>query len=144
MKLLNVLLLTAFAALAQTPAGWQTMKDKKQLCQISVPAGWTADKIMVSSLSAPDKTASLIFSSKPESASFADITKMAKDMFKPAKSFEDTANKTWFAETAKIPGQTAWYLALNTKPVCEVEIKFKDAAFEATAKQIVSSLKSTR
>jgi len=130
------------AAFAQTPAGWQTMKDRKELCQISVPAGWTADR--PGSLTSANKSASLIFSGKPKSGSFAEITRIARDMLKPAKSLEDTANKTWFLETSKIPGQTAWYLALNTKPVCEVEIKFKDAAFEATAKQILGSLTSTK
>jgi len=55
------------AAFAQTPAGWQTMKDRKELCQISVPAGWTADR--PGSLTSANKSASLIFSGKPKSGS---------------------------------------------------------------------------
>ena len=143
-KPLTVFLFTALGAFAQTPAGWQTMKDRKQLCQISVPAGWTADKENPGALASADKSASVIFSGKPRSGSFADVTRIAKNVFKPVKSLEDTANKMWFVGTPKIPGQTEWYLALNTKPICEAEITFKHAAFEATAKQIVGSLKSAQ
>ena len=90
------------------------------------------------------KSASLNFAGKPKSGSFVDVTKIARSVFKPLKSLEDTTNKTWFVAAPKIPGQTAWYFAVNTKPICEAEIQFKDAAFEATAKQIVGSLKSTK
>lgn len=145
MKLfVSVFVMTACSAVAQTPAGWQVMKEKKQLCQISVPAGWTADKIMPGSLTSPDKLASITLGAKPDGVGFADTSKMAKDMFKPVKTFEDTANKTFFVEKGNIPAIITWYVALNTKPVCEAEIKFKGAGYEATATQIANSLKSTK
>jgi hypothetical protein len=144
MKLFVVITALASAAFAQTPAGWQTMKERKQACQISVPAGWTADKIMPGNLTSPDKKANVILGAKPDSASYADITKMAKDMFKPTSTMEDSPNKTFFVEKSGKPGQTAWYVAINTKPVCEAQITFEGAGFEATAKQIAGSLKSAK
>jgi len=141
-KPLTVFLFTALAAFAQTPAGWQTMKDRKQLCQISVPAGWTADRS--GALASADKSASVIFSGKPRSGSFAEVIAIAKRLFKPVKTIEESATRMWFVATPKIAGQTEWYLAVNTKPICEAEIAFKNPAFEATAKQIVGSLKSTK
>jgi hypothetical protein len=139
MKLTAATLLLALCVAGQSPAGWQVMKDKKQLCQISVPAGWTADKIMPSSLTAGDKKASVIFSNKPADVTYADIVKMAKDMFKPVKTFEEGPNRTWFSSAAK--KGSSWYAVINTKPVCEVQVDFQDPGFEASAKQIVGSLK---
>ncbi len=139
MKLFAVILGLSLYASAQSPAGWQVMKDKKQLCQISVPQAWTADKIMPGSLTAGDKKASLIFGSKPTGITYVDIVKMAKDMFKPVKMFEEGANRTWFASAPK--KGSSWYAVINTSPVCEVQIDFQDPGFEATAKQVVNSLK---
>jgi hypothetical protein len=139
----NIMLLVVNGA-AQTPAGWQVMKDKKQLCQIAVPAGWTADRIMVSSLTAPDNKASLIFSNKPASSTYADIVKMAKDMFKPIKTFEDGPARTWFQSAPEAKKGTTWYAAISSAPVCEVQIQFQNPAFEASAKQIVNSLKAVK
>ena len=53
-------LLFSLSALAQIPANWQLMKDKKQLCQMAVPPGWIADKVMPSMVASPDKKASLV------------------------------------------------------------------------------------
>jgi hypothetical protein len=140
-----IIVLFAVHTSAQAPAGWQVMKDRKQQCQIAVPPDWTADKIMTTHLTAPDKKANLIFSSKPASATYADIVKMAKEMFKPVKTFEETASRTWFVST---PGRgkmgTTWYVAMSSSPVCEAQIEFEDAGFEASAKQMVNSLKAAK
>jgi hypothetical protein len=146
MRLIAALvLLFAIHAPAQTPAGWQVMKDRKQICQIALPADWTADKTMVSNVTAPDKKANVIFSSKPASASYADIVKMAEDMFKPVKTFEETAGRTWFASTPDRGRKgTAWYVAMSSSPVCEAQIVFEDLSFEASANQMVNSLKPVK
>ena len=147
MKFLMVLAATAsFLSLsvsAQTPAGWQLMKDKKQQCQMAVPPGWVADKIMPSSVDAPDRKANVVFSGKPAGVSYGDIAKMAKDMFKPAKVFEESGKRTFFASEVK-NGKSSWYVVLSTTPVCEAQIEFRDPAFEATAKQMVESLKPAK
>jgi hypothetical protein len=135
----------ALTAAAQNPAGWQVLKDRKQMCQIAVPPDWTADKIMPSNVTSPDKKANVIFGSKPASVDYATIVKMAKDMFKPSKTIEDTANRTWFvASPDRGKAGPKWYVALPTSPVCEAQITFEDAPFEATAKQMVNSLKSAK
>jgi len=136
-------MLYAIHADAQSPSGWQVLKDRKQACQIAVPTGWTADKMMPGNVTAPDKKANVIFGGKPPGVTYADIIKMAKEMFKPVKTFDESASRTWFASAAK-GASSLWYIALNTAPVCEAQIEFRDAAFEADAKQMIASLKSAK
>ena len=135
----------SIAALAETPAGWQLMKDRKSQCQMSVPPGWTADKIMPGNVTAPDKSANVIFGGKPAAATFQQIADMAKDMFKPVKVFEDTPKRVWFA-SAPTSGKASWYVVINSKPVCEAQIRFPDPAAkggnaEVMVRQMVESLK---
>ena len=134
------LVLAATAAPQAVPAGWKVVKDRKAVCQVAVPADWIADKIMITDLTAPDKKSKATMGAKPAGVTYAEIVKMAKDMFKPGKSFDDSANRTWFVETATTGKKTAWYAVVNTSPVCEVQVEFQDAAFEADAKKIVESL----
>jgi len=142
--LIAILPLVAFTAAAQD-AGWQVLKDRRQLCQISVPPGWTADRIMAGNVTSPDKKSNVIFGGKPASVDYATIVKSAKDMFKPVKTIEETAARTWFVEAqpAGKPG-TTWYLALSSSPVCEAQIRFADASFESSAKQMANSLKPVK
>ena len=136
-------LLFSLSALAQIPASWQLMKDKKQLCQMAVPPGWTADKVMPSMVASPDKKASLIFSNKPDSVTYADLAKMAKDMFKPATILEDSPKRTYFTSVPK-NGKSSIYVLCNTSPKCEAQVEFRDPTFEATAKQMLESLKPAK
>jgi hypothetical protein len=100
---------------------------------------------MPSSLTAGDRKASAIFSSKPASASYAEIVTMAKQMFKPTQTFEESASRTWFASAPERGKSGAsWYVVLGTSPVCEAQIQFQDPAFEASAKQMINSLKSAK
>ena len=136
-------LLFSVSALAQTPVGWQLMKDKKQLCQIAVPPGWTADKVMPSMVASPDKKASLVFSNKPDSVSYAELAKMAKDMFKPATILEDSPKRTYFTSAPK-NGTSSIYVLLNSSPKCEAQVEFRVPGFEPTAKQLLESLKPAK
>jgi hypothetical protein len=136
--------LFAFHAAAQNPAGWQVVKDRSQHCQIAVPPGWIADKVMPSNLTASDKKAKVVFRTKFAGATYTDIVKLAKQMYKPVKTYEETAGRTWFA-SAPAPGKTgSWYVVLNSSPLCEAQIEFVESSFEATAKQMVNSLKPVK
>jgi hypothetical protein len=139
------MLLVAVSSAQTVPAGWKVIKDKKQLCQIAVPSDWIQDKIMTSMVNAPDNKANIVMSPKPADATFKDISDMAKSMFKPAKSFDSSANRIWFEEAAT-PGHkgSAWYAVINTSPVCEVQVEFQNPAFEADAKKIVESLSKVK
>ena len=139
------MLIAASASPQTTPAGWKVIKDKKQLCQMAVPADWVADKIMTSQLTAPDGKTNALLGAKPEGATYAQISGMAKDMFKPAKSFDATSTRTWFEEAQGAnKNKTSWYAVINTTPVCEVQVEFFDQAFEASAKKIVESLRKAQ
>src|ERR1035441_7128735 len=61
-------MLVAGAASAQVvPAGWQVVKDLKNLCQIAVPADWTPDKLVKSFVTAADKKANAVIHALPRS-----------------------------------------------------------------------------
>ena len=144
MKLFTACLaLCSASVFAQTPAGWQVMKDRKGQCQMAVPPAWVADKIMPGSVAAADRSANVVFSGKPAEVTYQQIAGMAKEMFKPVKVFEESASRTWFA-SAPAHGKSSWYVVLGTKPVCEAQIEFKDPSFEATARQMVESLKPVK
>lgn len=137
-----VAITTLSAAAQSVPAGWKIVKDRKQHCQIAVPADWTTDKILTSQATAPDKSASaLVHGIPPGAATYADTVKAAKGLYKPIKTFEESGSRTWYS-TAPDPGQTgtSWYVATGGAQVCDAQILFKTPASEATAKQIVMSL----
>ena len=89
MKVIAAFALFTLSAAAQD-SGWQVLKDRKQLCQISVPGGWTADKIMPGSVTSPDKKSSVIFGSKPASVDYAAARDSLKSHIK--KLVEQLAN----------------------------------------------------
>ena len=144
--LASVFVLIAFSAAAQdVPAGFKLVKDRKQACQMAVPSDWTGSAIMPSNLTSPDKNAGVVFGSKPASQQYADLVKMAKSMFKPVRMIEENEKRTWYvSETARGKSGTTWYVALSTSPLCEAQIEFQDAGFEAQAKQMVNSLKAVK
>lgn len=139
------MMLVATAAPQSAPAGWKIVKDKKQLCQMAVPADWTPDKFMASQLHSPDGKTNALLGAKPAEATYGQIVQMAKSMFKPTQTFADTAQRTWFEETKDAnKKKTSWYAAINSTPVCEVQVEFFDPSFEADAKKIVESLSKAK
>ena len=69
---------------------------------------------------------------------------MAKQMFKPAKVFEDSGKRLYFASAPDARGKSSWYVLLNTTPKCEAQVEFNHSAFEADAKQMIESLKPVK
>jgi hypothetical protein len=135
-------MLAAVAASEQTvPAGWQVVKDNKNLCQIAVPADWTPDKLVKSFVSSPDKKASAVIHPLAPNANYAQSMATAKQLMIPIKMFEDTPLRTWFA-IARANGKpgTSWYVATGGSQICTAQIDFDDPAFEATAKKIGDSV----
>jgi hypothetical protein len=131
-------MLAAGAASAQVvPAGWQVVKDLKNLCQIAVPADWTPDKLVKSFVTAADKKANAVIHALPPNANYAQSMATAKQMMIPTKVYEDTPLRTWFA-IARGNGKpgTSWYVATGGPQICTAQIDFDDPAFEATAKKI--------
>jgi hypothetical protein len=134
------------AAAAQTvPAGWKIVTDRKGLCQIAVPADWMADKIMPSNVSSPDKKASVIVHGIAAPATYEQTVATAKTMFKPMKTFEESANRVWWSSTMR-PGKTgeSWYVAIGGGQVCDAQVEFQDPAFADTAKKIVGSFSAKK
>jgi cytoskeletal protein RodZ len=139
-------MLAAGAASAQTvPAGWQVVKDNKNLCQLAVPADWTPDKLAKSFVTAADKKANAVIHALAPNANYAQSMATAKQLMIPVKMFEDTAQRTWFsvARGNGKPG-SSWYVATGGSQICTAQIDFDDPAFEATAKKIVDSIGKAR
>lgn len=136
-----VLLSTAAAALAAD----QIVVDRKNACQMSVPADWKIDAFIKSSASSPDKMESAIVSSTNRGQSLNDAKGVMQQMYKPVKVLEDSAQRFWYEYVPpnNQNGKTrAWYVGIPLKGnVCGAQITMKDGN-EALAKTIAMSVKA--
>ena len=137
------LLLSSFCLHAQdVPAGWKVIKDRQGKCQFAVPADWVPDQFSKSFLNSPDGKANAVASPQSAGKSFAEATAMAKQLMVPTKTVEDSAKRLWYVYEDSGPsnGKTNWYVAVPSNPVCGMQVTFKGAAMEDTAKKIALSL----
>ena len=136
-----VMLSTAAAAITAD----QIVVDRKNACQMSVPADWKASSILKGSASSPDKMDSVIMSSTSQGQSLNDAKTVMQGIYKPVKVLEDSAQRFWYEYV--VPnnqnGKTrAWYVGIPVKGnVCGAQITMKDGN-EAAAKNIAMSLKA--
>jgi hypothetical protein len=94
-------------------------------------------------MKAPKGDVSVIVSSSPL-ASLAEAKKVTSTMFKPTKTFEDTASRYWiaFVPPRERTG-TFWYEAISVNGMtCAMQIEADASLSEAGAKQIAASLKA--
>jgi hypothetical protein len=137
------LLLGAYCVHAQdVPGGWKVIKDRQGKCQFAVPTDWVPDQFSKSFLNSPDGKASAVASPASAGKSFAEATAMAKQLMVPTKTVEDSGKRLWYVYEDSGPsnGKTNWYVAVPSNPVCGMQITFKGAAMEDTAKKIALSL----
>jgi hypothetical protein len=136
-------LLTSLSLHAQeVPAGWKAVKDSRGHRQFAVPADWVSDKLSKSFMISADGNANAVASSAA-SGPFAKVTANAKQTMEPKTAIEDSAKRLWYVYETQISvqkGRTEWYVAVPTDPVCAMQISFKGAAMEDTAKKIALSL----
>jgi hypothetical protein len=126
----------------EVPGGWKTVKDSRGHCQFAVPADWAPDKLMKSFMNSADGSANAVASSAA-SGPFASVTGMAKQTMVPKNTIEDSSKRLWYVYETQMSvqkGRTEWYVAVPTDPVCAMQISFKGAAMEDTAKKIALSL----
>ena len=124
------------------PGGWKVVKDARGRCQFAVPPDWVADSLMKSFQMSADKTASAVASSAA-SGPFASVTSRAKELMVPKKTIEDSGKRLWYVYETQIgaqKGNTQWYVAVPTSPVCAMQIDFKGSAMEDIATKIARSL----
>jgi hypothetical protein len=124
------------------PGGWKVVKDSRGHCQFAVPADWVSDKLLKSFMMSADGKASAVASSAA-SGPFASVTATARQLMVPKTTIEDSAKRLWYAYETQMSvqkGTTEWYVAVPTDPVCAMQISFKGAAMEDSAKKIALSL----
>src|ERR1700733_13388535 len=85
----------ALAGLAAAQDG-QVIKDRQNLCQISVPSDWTADKLLHSMAASPDKKNSSIISALRAGASYQQTAAVAKTTYSVTKTVEESGARTVF------------------------------------------------
>ena len=118
------------------------MKDSRGHCQFAVPSDWVSDKLSKSFMISADGNANAVASSAA-SGPFAGVTATAKQMMVPKTTIEDSAKRLWYAYETSMSvqkGRIEWYVAVPTDPVCAMQISFKGASLEDTAKKIALSL----
>lgn len=132
----------AFATTASA-AGSQRILSHAGTCEMTVPAGWTTDKLLKSLATSPDGTMSALISTAHGSTALSEVKPIMTASFPPTQTFEDSAQRLWFAY--KGDGgerKVGWYVGVPGKAgVCGAQIAFNTAAQAAIAKQIALSVK---
>lgn len=128
----------ARAADPPTPAGWQKVLARKGGCAMSVPADWKIDSLIKGSAAMADDTASAVVSLADSVSTLADVKPVMQRMFKPTKTFEDSAHRLWYEY--QNAGAPHWYVGVPVRGgICGAQISFK-AGKEDVAKKVAASV----
>jgi hypothetical protein len=140
----GIVLCSTVAVAAATLAADQVVVDRKNACQMSVPAEWKLDTVLKGSASSADNMDSVVLSSTNRGQSLTDAKAVMQQMSKPVQVLEDSAQRFWYEYVPpnNQNGKTrAWYVGIPVKGnVCGAQITMKDGN-EAAAKSIAMSVK---
>jgi len=134
----------AFAGLAAAQDS-QVIKDRQNLCQISVPSDWTPDKLVHSMAASPDKKNSSVISAMRAGASYQQAVAVAKSTYNVTKTVEESDARTILKYDNRNgkPGGGI-YVATGGSQICVATVDFGDAAFESQAQKIAATVKPSK
>jgi hypothetical protein len=123
----------------------QVIKDRQNLCQISVPSGWMPDKLVHSMAASPDKKNSSVISAMRAGASYQQAVQVAKSTYAVTKTVEESDARTVLVYTNRNgkPGGGV-YVATGGSQICVATVDFGDPAFETQAQKIAASVKPVK
>ncbi len=123
---------------APAEAGWQKVLARKGGCAMSVPADWKVDPLIKGSAGRADNSASAVVSLADSVSTLAEVKPVMERMFKPTKTFEDSAHRLWYEY--QNAGAPHWYVGVPVKGgICGAQISFK-AGQEDVAKKVAASV----
>jgi len=126
------------AARSPAPAGWQKVLARKGGCAMSVPADWKVDPLIKGSAGLVDNSASAVVSLADSVNTLAEVKPVMQGMFKPTKTFEDSAHRLWYEY--QNAGGPHWYVGVPVKGgICGAQISFKPGK-EDVAKKVAASV----
>jgi aspartyl aminopeptidase len=130
-----------FAGLAAAQDS-QIIKDRQNLCQISVPSDWTPDKLVHSMAASPDKKNGSVVSAMRAGASYQQTVAVAKSTYSVTKTVEESDARTIlvYANRNGKPGGGI-YVATGGSQICVATVDFGDPAFESHAQKMAASVK---
>jgi hypothetical protein len=135
---------TILSIAAPARAADQVLVDRKDACQVSVPADWKTDPVLKGSAHSPDKQGSVVISSTNAGQSLADAKKVVSSTFPPVTVLDDSANRYWYEYRPAGGRGRAWYVGIPVKGnVCGAQITMKDGN-EAVAKAIATSISAKK
>ena len=127
------------AARSPAPAGWQKVLARKGGCAMSVPADWKVDPLIKGSAGLVDNSASAVVSLADSVNTLAEVKPVMQGMFKPTKTFEDSAHRLWYEY--QNAGGPHWYVGVPVKGgICGAQISFKPGKEEDVAKKVAASV----
>jgi hypothetical protein len=133
------------AAAGTTPAGWKTIKDSKGLCQIAVPADWTAGAENSGSAVLQDASVAIaVVTSQPGQTYRPLSDAMLKMMDIPKdKLFENSATRIFYKDRtgrdASEPSALS-VMAPGKGGTCSSRVVFLSSVPEETARKIAVSV----
>ena len=119
-------------------AGWQKVVARKGGCIMYVPADWKVDSLVKGSAGLDDNSVSAVVSFTDGMSTLAEVKPVMQGMFKPTKTFEDSAQRLWYQYTNA--GRTGYYVGLPVKGgICGAQISFKPGK-ETIADKVAASI----
>lgn len=135
----------SWPTLPQSTSGWQTLTDRRQVCQAKSPQGW--EKLSTSPKGNVPGIARVVAQTHGDGTSFTfDFVKTwggkAIRVFEdsPARYWIEFDGKTGMITNADLAYRFHWFVAVPSKPVCSMHIFFDDPALAEQAKLIAKSL----
>jgi len=146
-RILWTLLSLAAAAplVAQTPAGWKTIKDKTGACQISIPGEWKVNAQLPSFAQAPDNSdVNILFQQGRPLKTMSPIVQKAVGV---DKMIENTEKRVFYstAATKGNPPLIAYRVTVSAKNgTCVGQITIRQGHSVDEVKQIAGSLSAAK
>jgi hypothetical protein len=131
---------SGFTAQSAPSNGWQTIKDKTGVCQMSVPANWSTIPGTAGQVASPEHIVSVLLAGFKRSP--APMTDAEKHQFAVDRIIEDSA-KRWLYITKPVPSQKIIAYHVNVPiagHVCAAILTVKADHSEEEIKKIADSV----
>jgi hypothetical protein len=131
--------INCFSASPAGPDGWQTIKDKTGVCQISIPSNWSAIPSMPGQFASPEHIASVLLASHERA--HATMTDEQKRVYGADKMIENTADLWLYASKPNAQNIITYHVNVPISGhVCLAEITVKVGHSEDEIKKIAATV----
>jgi hypothetical protein len=131
--------INCFSVSLAGPDGWQTMKDRSGVCQISVPSNWSAIPSMPGRFASPDHIASVVIAEHERA--HAAMTDEQKRVYGADKMIENSADRWLYASKPTAQNVITYHVNVPISGhACAAELTVKVGYSEDEIKKIAATV----